>query len=482
MFWAGVLFHPLVEYGFILSYVTSVFLWFRSVLRQELIEGGMLCFRMTSLSELLRKAVSKLMSSTSVDEKTLNEFIRDIQRSLLISDVSVELVQKISENIRKRAVQEKIPTGLSKKEHLLKILYDELVKLIGEEPARLDLPKDRRYVLMMVGIQGFGKTTSTAKLAYYLKKHGYKVGVICADTYRPAASIQLEQLLKDTGIPVFKADGIEDVVEIVKRGVEKFTSEGIKTILIDTAGRHKSQETLMEEMKKLQEAIKPDEVMLVIDAGIGQQAGAHAEAFHKAAPIGSIFLTKVDTSAKGGGALSAIAVTRARIKFIGTGEKIDEIELFDPVGYVGRLLGLGDIKGLIEKFKLAELEIDEKQAEAFMRGEFTLEQFVKQLREIRKTGPFSKLLSRLPIPGLPNVPEEVLRNAEKQIEKWDAILNSMTPEERANPHILNSSRIKRIARGSGTSERDVKNLLNQYRMMKKFMKTARRLPKKFLPT
>lgn len=437
---------------------------------------------MTSLSELLKKAISKFISSTSVDENTINELVRGLQRSLLVGDVSVELVQKISENVRKRALEEKLPPGISRKDQVIKIVYEELVKLLGEEPTKLKIPRDRRYIIMMVGIQGFGKTTSIAKLAYYLKKNDYSVGVICADTYRPGACDQLEQLLKDTKIPVYRHEGEKDPVTIVKAGIEKLVSDGVKVILIDTAGRHKSQETLMEEVRTLQREVKPDEVMLVIDAGIGQQAGLHAKAFHEAAPVGSIFLTKMDTSAKGGGALSAIAVTGAKIKFIGIGERIDEIELFNPARYVGRLLGLGDIEGLLEKFRLAELMMDEKRAEAFIRGEFTLEQFVKQLKDLRKAGPLSKLISKLPLPGIQNIPDETLRDAEKQIEKWDAIICSMTHEERMDPHVINSSRIRRIARGAGVLEREVKNLIKQYRLAKKFMKTAKRLPKKFLKT
>jgi len=437
---------------------------------------------MTSLGELLKKAISKFISSTSVDENTINELVRGIQRSLLIGDVSVELVQKISENVRKRALEEKLPPGISRKDQVIKIVYEELVKLLGEEPAKLKFPRDRRYIIMMVGIQGFGKTTSIAKLAYYLKKNDYNVGVICADTYRPGACDQLEQLLRDTKIPVYRHDGEKDPVKIVKAGIEKLTSDGVRVILIDTAGRHKSQETLMDEVRNLQREVKPDEVMLVIDAGMGQQAGVHARAFHEAAPVGSIFLTKMDTSAKGGGALSAIAATGAKIKFIGTGERIDEIELFNPAGYVSRLLGLGDIEGLLEKFRLAELMMDEKRAAAFIRGEFTLEQFVKQLKDLRKAGPLSKLISKLPLPGIQSIPDETLRDAEKQIEKWDAIIHSMTPEERIDPHVINSSRIKRIARGAGVLEKDVKNLIKQYRLAKKFMKTAKRLPKKFLKT
>lgn len=433
---------------------------------------------MPSLGEMLRKALSKFTSAAGVDRRVIEELVRDLQRALLMGDVSVELVQKLSENVRRRALEERVPPGISRKDQIIKIVYEELVKLLGEEQARLGIPKDRRYVVMMVGIQGTGKTTSVAKIAHYLRRNGYEVGVVCADTYRPGACDQLQQLLQGSGIPVYREDGESDAVKIARRGVERLSSMGAKVILIDTAGRHKSQDTLMEEMKMLQKAVKPDEVMLVVDATIGQQAGPHAKAFHDATPIGSIVLTKMDTSARGGGALSAVAATGARIKFLGTGEKLDDIELFNPKGYVGRLLGLGDLEGLLERIRLAELEMDKSRMEAFMRGEFTLEQFVKQLRDMRRAGPLSKLLSKLPLPGLPNVPDEALREAERQIDKWDAIIQSMTPQERADIHILNSSRIRRIARGAGVTERDVKNLLKQYRMAKKMMKSAKRMPRR----
>lgn len=433
---------------------------------------------MPSLGEMLRKAISRLTSASSVDKRVVEELVRDLQRALLIADVNVELVQSLSENVRRRALEEKVPSGISRKEQLIKIVYEELVKLLGEEAAKLSIPK-KPYVIMMVGIQGTGKTTTVAKLANYLKKSGYSVGVVCADTYRPGASEQLQQLLRGRDIPVYWEES-RDAVEIARRGVEKLRERGIEVILIDTAGRHRSQETLMEEMKQMQKAVKPDEIILIVDATIGQQAGTHAKAFHDATPIGSIILTKIDTSAKGGGALSAVASTGARIKFLGTGEKIEDIELFNPRGYVGRLLGLGDIEGLLEKIRLAEVEISEQRAKAFLKGEFTLEQFVKQLREMRKAGPLSKLLSKLPIPGMPEIPREAAAQAEKQIDKWSAIIQSMTSEEKADPHILNSSRIKRIARGAGVSERDVKTLLKQYKMTKKLMKAAKRAPQKLL--
>ena len=433
---------------------------------------------MASLSELLRKAISKFRSATSVDKKAIEELIRDIQRALLIADVNVELVKRLSDGIRERAFLEKAPPGISRRDHVIKVVYEELVKLLGEKPAELKISK-KPYVVMAVGIQGTGKTTSIAKIANYLKRMGYRVGVICADTYRPGAHEQLRQLLDGRDIPVFYQEGL-DAVEIARRGVQHFSSNGFDVILIDTAGRHRSQEDLMEEVKRLQEEIKPDEVMLIIDATIGQMAGAHAKAFHEVAPIGSIVLTKMDTSARGGGALSAVAETGAKIKFIGTGEKIEDIELFNPRGYVGRLLGIGDIESILERIKLAEVEVSEEKAKEFLRGEFSLEDFVKQLKEVRKMGPLSKLLSKLPIPGLPDLPQDSLREAEEKIEKWWAIIHSMTREEKLDPSILDSSRIRRIARGAGVMEKDVKELVKQYKLMKKLMKKAKKAPHRLL--
>ncbi|MEM2846828.1 MAG: signal recognition particle protein Srp54 [Nitrososphaerota archaeon] len=430
---------------------------------------------MPSFSEMLRSALSKFRSAATVDKKTVEELIRDIQRALLIADVNVELVRRISDRIRERAFPKEMPPGISRRDYIIKVVYEELVKLLGEKPAEIKIPK-KPYVMMAVGIQGTGKTTSIAKIANYLRKMGYRVAVICADTYRPGAYEQLKQLLDGKDIPVFH-DGSK-AIEIAMRGLKRFSEEGYDVILIDTAGRHKNQEELMKEMRILQESIKPDEVILIVDATIGQAAGEHARAFHQAAPVGSIVLTKMDTSARGGGALSAIAETGAAIKFIGTGERLEDIELFNPKGYVGRLLGIGDLEGLLERIKLAEVEVSEERAKKMLRGEFTLEEFVKQLREVRKMGPLSKLLSKLPIPGLPEIPQDAMREAEERIEKWWAIIQSMTPEERSDPSILDASRVRRIARGAGVAEGDVKALLRQYKLMKKLIKRARKAPHK----
>lgn len=423
---------------------------------------------------MLKQAISKFISSPSADRKTIEELIRGIQRALLLSDVSVQLVMNISEKIRERAEKEELPPGISRKDLIVKIVYEELTSMLGERPYKFSIDK-KPYIMMMVGIQGHGKTTTVAKLANYIKKAGYKVGVICADTYRSGAYDQLRQLLDGRDIPVYWIAGEKDALSIAMKGIKHLVDElKCDVVIIDTAGRHKDQESLMNEMKMLESNIKPDEVVLVLDGTIGQQAGIHAEAFHKATPIGSIIITKLDTSAKGGGALAAVAATGARIKFIGTGERIEDIEAFNPSGFVGRLLGIGDLEGLLERIRLAELKVSEEKLKSITSGKFTLEDFINQLMDMRKLGPLDKLLSRLPLPGIPNIKEAELEKMEEQLDKWSAIIKSMTKEERENPGILDSSRIRRIARGSGTTEKDVKTLLQQYNLTKRMMKSMKR--------
>ena len=398
----------------------------------------------------------------------------DIQRALLQADVNVNLVLQLSRRIEERALKEEVPPGISRREHLLKVVYEELTRILGEKEVSLKL-KAGRNIIMLVGVQGSGKTTSAAKLARYFQKRGLKTSLICADTYRPGALAQLRQLGERINVPVYGESDTKNAVEIVKRGLEKFRNYDI--VIVDTSGRHRNEKDLIEEMIQLEKTIKPDEVMLVIDGTIGQQAAVQAEAFHKATPIGSIFVAKLDGSARGGGALSSVAATGAPIKFIGTGEKIGDIEPFIPSRFVGRLLGVGDIKGLVEKIREAEIKIPKKKMKAIISGKFTLEDMLSQFEAIKKIGPFGKLLKM--IPGFAyEVPEEILDTAEKKIERWKAIIQSMTLEERENPKILSSSRIRRIARGSGTSEVEVKELLKQYEMMKRMMKSLkrRRLP------
>jgi len=329
---------------------------------------------------------------------------------------------------------------------------------------------------MLVGIQGSGKTTTAAKLARFYQKRGLKPALICADTYRPGAFAQLQQLAARINIPVFGDPKNKDPIRVVSEGLKQFPDKDL--IIVDTAGRHKEELELIKEMKALEQRIKPDEIVMVIDGTIGQQALIQAKTFHEATPIGAILVTKLDGSARGGGALSAVAATGAPIKFIGTGEKIEDIESFVPSRFVGRLLGMGDLETLLEKVKEAEIKVPEKKAKAILSGKFTLTDMYEQFEAVKGMGPFRKVLQMLP--GMSaNIPDEMLNQAEGRLDKWRVIIQSMRPEEKENPKVFNSSRVRRVARGSGTTEKDVKELLKQYVMMRKMMKMFKR--KKKLP-
>lgn len=324
---------------------------------------------------------------------------------------------------------------------------------------------------MLVGVQGSGKTTTAAKLARYLQKRGFKTALICTDTFRPGALIQLRQLAKRANIPVYGDPSGKDSVKIALEGLRRF--EKYDAVIVDTAGRHKDEKNLIEEMKSLEKAVKPDEIIMVIDGTIGQQAAAQARAFHEATPIGSIIVAKLDGSARGGGALSAVAATGAPIKFIGTGEDLEDLEQFIPSRFVGRLLGMGDLQTLIERVREAEIKIPEKRVKAILRGKFTLTDMYEQLEALTSMGPFGRLIKMLPGIGY-DLPDDIKETAEDHLKKWRVIIQSMTPEEREKPKMINASRTRRIARGSGTSEADVKRLIKQYFLMRRMMKTLRR--------
>jgi signal recognition particle subunit SRP54 len=428
------------------------------------------------LGSSLTNAIKKLFRASVVDEATVKELVRDIQRALLQADVNVQLVLEISKRIEERALKEKMPPGISRREHVIKVVYEELTRFLGDRPVPLHVEPGKRRTIMLVGIQGSGKTTAAAKLARFYQKRGLKPGLICADTYRPGAFAQLQQLATRLNVPVFGDPKNKDPVKVVSEGVQYFSDKDL--IIVDTAGRHKEETELIKEMKALEKKIKPDEVVMVIDGTIGQQALIQAKTFHEATPIGAIIVTKLDGSARGGGALSAVAATGAPIKFIGTGEKTEDIESFVPSRFVGRLLGMGDLETLLEKVKEAEIKVPKKKAKAILSGKFTLTDMYEQFEAVKGMGPFRKVLQMLP--GMSaNVPDEMLNAAEGRLDKWRVIIQSMRPEEKENPKVFNSSRIKRVARGSGTAEKDVKDLLKQYVTMRKMMKMFKR--KKKLP-
>jgi signal recognition particle subunit SRP54 len=425
-----------------------------------------------SLGKSLNDAVKKLLRSAVVDEKAVKELVRDLQRALLQSDVNVNLVLQISQAVEKKSLEEKLPPGISRREHVIKVLYEELTRFLGEEPAKLTIEPGGYHVIMLVGIQGTGKTTAAVKLARFYQKRGLRPAIVCADMYRPGAYQQLKQLADRVNVPVYGESSSKDVQKIVKKGLELFKDRKHDLIIVDTAGRHKDERELMSEMKELAEKIKPDEIVLAIDASIGQAAMSQATAFNEATKIGSILVTKLDGTAKGGGALSAVAATNAKIKFVGTGEKIDDVEQFIPSSFVGRLLGMGDIKGLVDRVREAEVVIPEKKARAFLEGKFTLKDMYDQMVAVRKMGPLKKLIGM--VPGGVNLPDDDLETAERKLDSWRVIIQSMTKDEIEDPKLVDSSRARRIARGSGTSDKEVKEMINQYFMMKKMMKSMKR--------
>jgi len=428
------------------------------------------------LGSTLYEALRKIFRATIVDEAAVKELVRNIQRALLQADVNVQLVLDISKRIEERALKEKVPPGISRREHVIKVVYEELTRFLGEKPVPIRVEPGKKNVIMLVGIQGSGKTTAVAKLARYFQKRGLRPAIVCADTYRPGAYAQIQQLANRINVPLYGDLKAKDPVKIALDGLKQFNDKDI--VIIDTAGRHKEEQELIKEMKMLEKNIRPDEVMLVIDGTIGQQAMVQAKAFNEATPVGSILVTKLDGSARGGGALSAVAATGAPIKFISTGEKTEDIEAFIPSRFVGRLLGMGDLETLLEKVREAEVRVPEKKAKAILSGKFTLTDMYEQFEAMKGMGPFRKLLKM--IPGMSyDIPEDMLSTAEDRLEKWRVMIQSMTPEEKDSPKIFNSSRIRRVAKGSGTSEKEVKELLKQYSMMRRMMKTLRR--KKKLP-
>lgn len=424
------------------------------------------------LGRSLNDAVKKLLRLAVVDEKAVKELVRDLQRALLQSDVNVNLVLQISQAVEKRSLEEKLPPGISRREHVVKVLYEELTRFLGEEPAKLTITPGERHTIMLVGIQGTGKTTASVKLARFHQKRGMSPAIICSDTYRPGAFEQLKQLADKVNVPVYGDPGSKNPLKIVRKGMEEFSNQKHDLIIVDTAGRHKDESELMSEMKDLAKQIEPDEIILAIDASIGQAAMSQATAFNEATKIGSILVTKLDGTAKGGGALSAVAATHAKIKFVGTGEKIDDLEQFIPSSFVGRMLGMGDIKALVDRVREAEIVVPERKVKAFMEGKFNLKDMYDQMVAVRKMGPLKKLMGM--VPGGMNIPDDAMETAERKLDSWRVIIQSMTKDEVEDPKLVDSSRARRIARGSGTSDKQVKELINQYFMMKKMMKSMKR--------
>lgn len=420
------------------------------------------------LGESLKNTLEKIAKSMFVDDTLINELVRDIQRALLQADVNVKLVFKLTNKIKGRIKDEKTPGGLTKKEHLINIVYEELVEFLGGEGAKIEVKK-KPFKLMLVGLFGSGKTTSAGKLAKFFQKRALKVAMIQLDVWRPAAYDQLVQLGKQVNVPVFGIKGEKDPEKIYKTHQKEL--EKYDLVIVDTAGRDALSDELIEELDGINRLVEPDETLLVLSGDIGQTAEKQASVFNETGNITGIVITKLDGTAKGGGSLIACAVTGANVKFIGVGEKISDLEEFDPKRFVSRLLGMGDLETLLEK---ASMAMSEEQAQdlgrKFLKGEFNLLDLYENMQAVKKMGPLSKVMELLPGMGSAKIPKEMLDVQQEKLEIWRYIMDSMTKEELEDPDIISGERIERISNGSGHSVKEIRELLKQYRQSKKMMK------------
>ncbi len=419
------------------------------------------------LGDSLKNTLQKIAKSLFVDEKLINELVKDIQRALLQADVNVKLVFDLTEKIKNRALNEEAK-GLTKKEQIINIVYGELVNFLGKEQYKIEV-RQKPFKIMLVGLFGSGKTTTSGKLAKYFSKRGFKVALVGLDIHRPAAMDQIEQVGKNANVKVFSDKKAKDPLEIWNNFKEE--CKDFDVLIIDTAGRDALSHDLITEIEEVNRLIKPDENILVISADIGQAAQKQAEQFHKSCGISGVIVSKMDGTAKGGGALTACAVSGAPIKFIGVGEKVDDLEQFNPSGFVGRLLGMGDLELLLEKAReVIKVEDAEDLGKRFLKGEFNLIDLYEQMEAMSKMGPLSSIVEMIPGFGQLKLPKEMLQTQEGKLKKWKIAMNSMTKSELEDPEIIESSRLERISKGSGIPSGEIRELIKQYRQSKKMVK------------
>ena len=424
------------------------------------------------LGEVIKKATDKIANALFLDKDLVDSIVRDLQRALIEADVNVVLVKELSDKIKKSALDERIK-GVEKKEHLIKILHDELLKILGEH-KELKL-KPGKNVIMLLGLYGSGKTTTISKLGNYFAKRGYKTALVGLDVHRPAAAEQLKQLAEKNKLNCFVDMEEKNPIKILKKFERELKDYNL--ILLDTAGRHTLDNELIKEIKAISKEAKPTESILIIPADIGQAAKQQASQFKDAVNISGVIITRMDSTAKAGGALTACAETKAPVYFIGTGEKINDIEEFNPERFLSRLLGMGDLQTLIEKIKSVTDENKQKKIQKnLVEGKLTLEDVIEQVKSMNSLGGFDKIKSM--IPGMSNmnakIPEGALENQEAKVAKWEHIVKSMTQEEKENPELLEkqTSRIARIAKGAGVPTSEVRSLLKQYKLLNEMLKSG----------
>ncbi len=425
-----------------------------------------------NLSDKLQRVFKNLRGEGRLSAENMESALREIRVALLEADVNFRVVKQLIENIKEKAMGEEVLTALSPSQHVIKIVKEELVKILGSHESKLRFANEPPSAMLIVGLQGSGKTTSTGKLARWLSKNGHRPQMVSVDVYRPAAREQLRVIAKEVGQPIYEGAADEKLpADLARSARREAANSGRDVLLVDTAGRLHIDDQLMAELQELKTLLNPVEVLFVADAMTGQDAVKSADEFHKRLGITGVILTKMDGDARGGAALSIRHVTGQPLKFVGVGEKFDALEPFYPERAASRILGMGDVLSFIEK---AEQAIDKKQAVEMQRklieNEFTLEDFRDQLRQLRKLGPLESLLGMMPQVGMMKELKNV-KIDEKEITRVVAIIDSMTPAERANHMIINGSRRRRIAKGSGTNVQEINQLLKQYAQARKMMKS-----------
>jgi len=429
-----------------------------------------------SLSQRLQDVFDRLGRSGKLTEADVNTVMREVRMALLEADVALPVVKDFVNRVKERAIGAEVTKSLRPGQQVVKIVHDELIETLGE-PGRLNCTGSQKpHVIMLVGLQGSGKTTTAAKLAIQLRRDGRQPFLIAADTYRPAAVDQLVTLAKQTNIPYYEEGTSAKPPDIVTRGLKAAKDAGAAVVIVDTAGRLQIDETLMAELEEIKKRTNPAEILLVADAMTGQEAVNIAQGFNNRVGVTGLILTKIDGDARGGAAISMRAVTNVPIKFLGTSEKLDGFEVFHPDRLVDRILGMGDVMSLIEK---AEEAYDEAEAmrlqKKLMQNQFTLQDFLEQLQKIRKMGPISQIMGMIPGMSRMQMKNEIDQDeVENRLKRVEAIINSMTVDERNNPKKLNASRKRRIAAGSGVQVRDVNDVLKQFQQMQTLMSQLRK--------